>query len=178
MTTLFEKPLNVISLGLSSFADNLREAGGDVLHLNWKPVAEGDAQANWQLATLLNDPRVNAANEQAIARYLEAQPELVGVSTARAAIPALNGQKRILHSGPPIAWQEMCGPVQGAIAGAIVYEGWASDVDQAMAMAARGDIALVAVPSLRRGRANGGDYQPVDAGMGGGKPHPRQPHLL
>lgn len=83
MTTLFQKPLNVISLGLSSFADNLREAGGEVLHLNWKPVAEGDAQANWQLATLLNDPRVNAANEQAIARYLEAQPELVGVSTAK-----------------------------------------------------------------------------------------------
>lgn len=142
MTTLFQKPLNVISLGLSSFADNLREAGGDVLHLNWKPVADGDARANWQLATLLNDPRVNAANEQAIARYLEAQPELVGISTASAAIPALNGQKRILHAGPPIAWQAMCGPVQGAIAGAIVYEGWASDVDQAMAMAARGDIAL------------------------------------
>ncbi|HCC10642.1 MAG TPA: cons domain protein, partial [Atlantibacter hermannii] len=30
MTTLFQKPLNVISLGLSSFADNLREAGGEV----------------------------------------------------------------------------------------------------------------------------------------------------
>ena len=45
---------------------------------------------------------------------------------ARDAIAGLaRGQRRILHAGPPIAWADMCGPQQGAIAGAILYEGWA-----------------------------------------------------
>jgi hypothetical protein len=36
----------------------------------------------------------------------------------------------------------MCGPVQGAIAGAIVYEGWAGSPDEAMSMAAAGGVAF------------------------------------
>ena len=31
----------------------------------------------------------------------------------------------ILHAGPPIAWERMCGPMRGAVCGAIVFEGWA-----------------------------------------------------
>ncbi len=140
--SLFQQPLRVLGLGLQSFSDNLTDAGGQVLHLAWQPVAEGDDAANWTLATLLEDPRIKAANEQAIQRYLEAQPTLVGVSVASREISALNGKRRILHAGPPIDWSSMCGPMQGAIAGAIVFEGWARDVDSAMDMAARGDIAL------------------------------------
>ena len=33
--------------------------------------------------------------------------------------------RMILHAGPPIEWERMCGPMQGAIIGAILYEGWA-----------------------------------------------------
>ena len=33
----------------------------------------------------------------------------------------------LLHAGPPIPWTRMCGPMQGAIVGAIVWEGWAQD---------------------------------------------------
>lgn len=139
---LFQQPLRVLGLGLQSFSDNLTDAGGQVLHLAWQPVAEGDDAANWTLATLLEDPRIQAANEQAMQRYLEAQPTLIGVSVASREISALNGKRRILHAGPPIDWSDMCGPMQGAIAGAIVFEGWARDADSAMDMAARGDIAL------------------------------------
>ncbi|MGL4826713.1 MAG: DUF1116 domain-containing protein [Vibrionaceae bacterium] len=139
---LFQQPLRVIGLGLQSFSDNLTTAGGEVLHLQWQPVAEGDEKANWMLATLLEHEKINAANEIALERYLAAQPVLVGISVADKEIPALSGQRRILHAGPPIAWADMCGPVQGAIAGAIVFEGWAADVTSAAQMAARGEIAL------------------------------------
>ncbi|MFB2870914.1 YlbE family protein, partial [Aeromonas veronii] len=140
--SLFQQPLRVLGLGLQSFSDNLTDAGGQVLHLAWQPIAEGDDAANWTLATLLEDQCIKAANEQAMQRYLEAQPALIGVSVASREISALNGKRRILHAGPPIDWSDMCGPMQGAIAGAIVFEGWARDVDSAMDMAARGDIAL------------------------------------
>jgi hypothetical protein len=52
------------------------------------------------------------------------------------------GERRILHSGPPIAWADMCGPQQGAIAGAILYEGWAEDLEAAERLAASGSVAL------------------------------------
>ena len=142
MTTLFQQPLSVINLGLESFADNLREAGGEVLHLQWQPVAQGDEQAGWTLATLLADERIKAANEQALQRYLDAQPVLVDVAKASEAISGLNGVRKILHAGPPIAWSDMCGPMQGAIAGAIVFEGWASSTEEAMQMAATGLVDL------------------------------------
>jgi hypothetical protein len=48
----------------------------------------------------------------------------------------------ILHSGPPIAWERMCGPMQGAIIGAILYEGWARRPADAERLAARGEIAF------------------------------------
>lgn len=51
-------------------------------------------------------------------RYLNAQPVLVDVMMADEAIPAMAGRKLILHSGPPISWENMCGPVKGAIVGA------------------------------------------------------------
>ena len=50
--------------------------------------------------------------------------------------------RRILHSGPPIAWERMCGPMQGAIIGAILFEGWASDLEAAEQLAASGAIAF------------------------------------
>ena len=141
MNEVFDTELRVVNIGLSSFADNLRRAGGHATQLAWRPPAAGDVATGLALASLVNDPVVNAANVTAFGRYLEAQPVLVDVVLAREAIAALDGERRVLHAGPPIDWADMCGPVQGAIAGAIVYEGWADSPDEAMAMAAAGDVA-------------------------------------
>ena len=94
MTTLFQQPLSVLNLGLESFANNLRDAGGDVLHLQWQPAAFGDEEANWMLAKLMADTRVDAANDIALQRYLDAQPVLIGISTAQEAIPALAAERK------------------------------------------------------------------------------------
>jgi hypothetical protein len=48
----------------------------------------------------------------------------------------------MLHAGPPITWECMCGPMQGAVAGGIVFEGWAKNLDQAMKLAASGAVEL------------------------------------
>jgi len=45
-------------------------------------------------------------------------------------------------SGPPIEWARMCGPMQGAILGAVVYEGLANDLDAASALIESGEITL------------------------------------
>jgi hypothetical protein len=50
------------------------------------------------------------------------------------------GRRTILHAGPPIEWTRMCGPMKGAIIGALLFEGWAKNSTQARAMAASGEI--------------------------------------
>ena len=143
MKTLFEQELNVINVGLQGFATNIKAAGGEVTHLSWAPPAGADAALGWTLANMMGDPRIEAANRTAYARYLEAQPRLVDFVLARDAIAALGPrERRILHAGPPIAWPDMCGPQQGAITGAIVYEGWADTLEQAERLAATGAVQL------------------------------------
>lgn len=139
---LFTDELTVINVGLASFGENITRAGGKVTMLDWRPPASGDAAVGIELARLLGDPTVEEANAVAFGRYQAAQPRLVDVQIAREAIPAMTDRRLILHAGPPIAWPEMCGPVQGAIIGAILYEGWAQSPEQAEALAAGGDIAF------------------------------------
>ncbi len=141
MKSLFQQDLRVVNVGLQGFADNIVSAGGVATNLSWAPPAGADAALGWTLANMTGDPRIAQANRIAYERYLAAQPRLVDLVLARDAMPAL-AERRILHAGPPIAWADMCGPQQGAICGAILYEGWAKTLEAAEAMAASGAVAL------------------------------------
>ena len=84
---------------------------------------------------------IEQANQDALARILAGEPHLVDVVPASQAIPALT-ERTILHAGPPIGWERMCGPVRGAVMGIAVLEGWATDLDAAAAQAAAGAFAF------------------------------------
>jgi len=81
--------------------------------------------------------KIERANQEAVRRMLAADPLLIDVIPAAEAIPALR-ENMILHAGPPIGWDRMCGPLRGAVAGIAVFEGWADDLGEAAAMAASG----------------------------------------
>ena len=140
LAELLAGELRVVNVGLASFAEPIAAAGAAVTTLDWRPPAAGDAESALRLARLYRDERIEAANAIAIERVLAAQPMLVDVLLARDTIPALAGGRLILHAGPPIDWERMCGPMRGAIAGAIVLEGWAEDVEAAERMAASGEV--------------------------------------
>ena len=133
----------VINVGLDAFASDLAELGVDVVHVDWAPPAGGDPE----LASLLDQlddvsasglsSRVETANREALQRILAADPVLIDVVPASECIAGL-GPQMILHAGPPIDWQRMCGPMRGAVAGIAVFEGWAEDLAAAERMAARG----------------------------------------
>ena len=141
MSLWFKDQPSIVNVGLASFAESARECGARVTQLEWQPPAEGDRDAGMALATLVGDARVERANEQAYAAYLDAQPVLVDVGVARDVVPGLQGRS-LAHAGPPIAWQDMCGPMQGAILGACLFEGWARDLDAASALVRGGHVAL------------------------------------
>ena len=85
--------------------------------------------------------RINAANEEAFRRIVAADPVLVDVAPASEAIPGMR-DRLILHSGPPVAWERMCGAQRGAAIGMCLFEGWAKDAQEAARMLAAGEIAL------------------------------------
>ena len=84
---------------------------------------------------------IEAANREALRRIVAAEPVLVDVVPAGEAIAGLS-PLMVLHAGPPIDWPRMCGPMRGAICGAIVLEGWADDLAQAAELAESGGIAF------------------------------------
>jgi hypothetical protein len=85
--------------------------------------------------------KIEAANQEAATRILKAKPTLVNVSTAGDAIPGMK-KNMILHAGPPVSWERMCGPMQGAIIGGLLLEGLAKGREEAEALAASGDIVF------------------------------------
>ncbi len=138
---LFAETPQVLNVGIASFAEAIAQSGGSVTQIAWSPPAEGDVAAGRALARLVNHPAVEAANRTAFTAYLASQPVLEGIGIARSEIPGM-GRRMILHAGPPIPWAGMCGPMQGAIVGAILFEGWASDADGAANLAASGRVAF------------------------------------
>jgi hypothetical protein len=78
---------------------------------------------------------IRTGNSRALELMLAADPVLVDVVPAWKAIDGLS-ERTILHAGPPIEWARMCGPMRGAVAGVAVYEGWASNLDEAAHLAA------------------------------------------
>jgi hypothetical protein len=84
---------------------------------------------------------IEQANQEALRRILAGEPVLVDVVPAREAMADL-ADRMILHAGPPISWERMCGPMRGAVMGIAVFEGWAADLDDAARKAAAGAFAF------------------------------------
>ena len=85
--------------------------------------------------------QVAAANEEAVGRLVAADPALVDVAPAGEVVEGLSG-RMILHSGPPITWERMCGAQRGSVLGLVVFEGWAADVEEAEQLVASGAVRL------------------------------------
>ncbi len=83
---------------------------------------------------------VTAANREAVDRLVRARPAWTGVRLAGEAL-GLTG-RRLLHAGPPIAWDRMCWPMRGAVTAAVLFEGWARTATEAQALAGSGEIAF------------------------------------
>ena len=142
MVELLAGPLRVVNVGLEQFATDLRGAGVEVADVDWSPPAA--APAALALAESLESgssagDRVEAANREAVDRLLRGDPVLADVRPAAEVVPGMR-DRLLLHAGPPVEWDRMCGPMRGAVAGAAVLEGWADDLDAAVVLAQEGGL--------------------------------------
>jgi len=84
---------------------------------------------------------IKEANMECLKRIQASTAVLVDIRVAREVIPGM-GERTVLHAGPPLAWNRMCGPMRGAIIGACMFEGWAKTPDEAVAIAERGELSF------------------------------------
>jgi len=141
-----KKNISVINIGPEIFLPALQATGSPFTNLAWKPPAQGDTELIdilFALSVRFRDASGNSliqtANEEALRRIVTGSPVLRRVRPAHECIPALN-KTTILHAGPPIHWKDMCGPMQGAILGALQYEKLADSAAEAEALMESGSI--------------------------------------
>ena len=146
---LADAPLSVVNVGVEAFTRSVTENGGSVVQLDWRPVGDGDPRLAWSLAQLVGDAadadaigsRIDRANARAVERIISAQPMLVDVALhARDVWPEIG--RTLLHAGAPVAFDAMCGPMQGAMIGALLYERWAATPEDAERMLRAGEIRI------------------------------------
>lgn len=135
INTLFNQPLTVINVGLAAFAESLTSQHVNVIDVEWRPPQAGIPR----LTVTQKGREIDEINARVVDIIQKGRPYLVGMGLARETIPGYH-DRLILHSGPPITWERMCGPQQGAVMGALVYEGLAKDETQAAELAASGAI--------------------------------------
>ena len=84
---------------------------------------------------------IESANTEATQRMMEARPVVVGMGKAIDVIPGMRPDL-LLHAGPPITWERASGPMQGAITGALIFEGKAKNEAEAQSLVESGEIQL------------------------------------
>lgn len=143
MTALFSSELQVINTGLDSFADDLRQQSVPVVALAWQPPAQGDDQLVEVLKQIYDSrelvERIDAANQETLRRILDSTPQVIDVAPAA---EAMDLKRTILHAGPPIAWERMCGPQKRGVLGAIRFESWADNDETAESLITSGEVSL------------------------------------
>ncbi|MFQ3676172.1 MAG: DUF1116 domain-containing protein [Endomicrobiia bacterium] len=135
--------LKIANFGARWFYESLtKQKNVEVVQINWSPG--GKSKKVYQLLDKFQHNKVlqknvEQANKDVIKKLSSAAPFLVGIDQAYKVVPDMD-KNTILHAGPPIKFEEMCGPMKGAVIGAIIYEGLAKDEHEAQNLAKSGKI--------------------------------------
>ena len=134
---LFSAPLQVVNLGIESFKDACEKSGAPAVQVDWRPPVEVAPESEAILAK--RAAKIEKANQKVMEIILAGTPKLVGLDVARNVIPGMT-EDTILHAGPPITWDRMCGPMRGGVMAGLVYEGRAATIEEAEKLASSGKI--------------------------------------
>lgn len=124
--------VGVINVGLSLFADAIRQQGAPVISVDWRVPAGGEPAAVAALSRLygIHAERIEAANAEVLRRLDHSSPLLARVTTVARAVPGLVG-RTLLHCGPAIGYANAPDPLRRSMRAAAVAEGWAASLEQA-----------------------------------------------
>jgi hypothetical protein len=127
------QPVVAVNLGLEAFAGSLSAQGLPVLQVDWQPPLVPP------LRLTRSGLEIDSANAEGLRRLQAGRPVLVGMGLAKDLIPGMH-DRLILHAGPPVTWERMCGPQRAAVLGALVYEDLAVDPAEAALLVEAGAL--------------------------------------
>ena len=137
MTPLFQTELKVINIGLRSFKETLDKQNVKSVQVDWRPPLISDERTMGIIRS--NIERIEAANKVSLDRILNSKPFIIGMGKALDVIPGMK-KNLLLHAGPPVTWDRMCGPMKGAVMGALMYEDLAENPEKAEQVAKSGKV--------------------------------------
>ncbi|MCK5516315.1 MAG: DUF1116 domain-containing protein [Desulfobulbaceae bacterium] len=82
---------------------------------------------------------INEANKKCLEKIQESTAIWSDIRPAKDVVPGMS-ERTVLHAGPPVAWNQMCGPMRGSIIGACIFEGWASNPEEVAQLAENGEL--------------------------------------
>lgn len=137
--TILDGALRVINVGLPLIVEGVPPVS--VIQLDWRPPAFGDADVARRALALDNEVTMDA-NARAITAVQAVRPQLTRIRPAHEVVPGIAEGRTLLHAGPPIEWERMCGPMRGALIGATLFEGWADTPEGAESLLDAGKVAV------------------------------------
>ncbi|MGA2989998.1 MAG: DUF1116 domain-containing protein [Candidatus Korobacteraceae bacterium] len=137
MHKLFSSELKVVNVGLPAFKQSLDESQAQAVQVDWRPPVDVDPALLKRVKSMR--PAIEQANARVTEILLKGAPCWVGMGRAIDVIPGMK-PNMLLHAGPPVTWERMCGPMRGAVMGALLYEGKARTAEEAERLAASGEI--------------------------------------
>lgn len=137
MRKLFSSELRVINVGLPAFKQALDESHVAAVQVDWRPPVDVEPALLERVRSMR--AVIARANARAMEIILNGAPQWIDMARAIDIIPGMKSNL-LLHAGPPVTWERMCGPMRGAVMGALLYEGKAVTAEEAERLAASGEI--------------------------------------
>lgn len=137
--------LRVINIGLPFFYEALKQQKCEAVQIDWHVPAQQNDDMKQYLEVLQDKEllkKINAANDKAVSCIIDSDPAWVDILPAGEVIEGLDDYT-IIHSGPPIDFEEMVMLHRRGLVSACLFEGWAKNEQEALELIQSGKLKIM-----------------------------------
>lgn len=139
MNNILKDKMNIINIGSKIFQNDYDIQNINVVEVDFKPLNIRKEVLEALEVLEKNKEKIKKANNEVINIINSSTPMLIDIKPAIEVIENMD-KNTILHAGPPIEFNQMAGPMKGAVVGALIFEGLAKNLDEANNLAQSGKI--------------------------------------
>lgn len=150
--------LKVLNIGLKFLYQALKDQDVKVTQIDWRPPVKISKTMENAIEILDREDireKIKAANEKAVNYIINSDPAWVDILPAGEVIEGLEDHM-IIHSGPPIDYEDMVMLHQRGLVSGCLFEGWADSKEDAIKLIKSGKIKITSAL----------DHNTVGAGTG------------
>lgn len=139
------KKWRVINIGIPLFYDALTFQGCDALQIDWRVPVNRSHRIEELLRWADNKEckeKADRANEKAVGCIIDSDPVWVDILPAGEVVKGLSDYT-IIHSGPPIAYDDMVMLHKRGLVSACLFEGWAKEEEEAVNLIRSGKLKIM-----------------------------------